>query len=261
MFKPPIPPFPPIDPITLMEAIKNVVKVGKTLYQLIKGALQEDNALTSKEVGETRALKEDQLEIKDVSELSGILANYLARIQTKADSMERDILGECSYFFDELLDLMNDHQEHLAFYQISIPRVERDLERVKRNILGSLKNEIARQISLDNPECRLILSMPPGSKKEKRMLLFTEEVIAKGFEGMISSMKETLTFLADDLQAQIKEGMQKVETKLNHQVAVLEQLDIESEDNRIQAGFIKERAIYLKQLCDYGLTELTGERR
>jgi hypothetical protein len=264
MIKPPFPPIsplPPIDPHKLIETIKNVVNVGKKLYQIIKGALEEDNAQTSKEVGEVRALKEDQLEITDVSELSRILANYLERIQAKADSMERDMLSECSYFFDELLDLMKDYQEQLAFYQISVPRVERDLERAKISIQGSLKSEISRQISLDNPECRSILRMPPGNKKEQRMLLFTEEVIAKGFEGIISKIKETLTVLADELQLQIEEGMHKVEAKIEHQLEILEQLENESEDNKDKVREIKGRAINLQNLCDYGLAELSEERR
>ena len=151
---PPIIPFPPVEGGGVFG---KVIKAVKWLFGLFKKP--------SKEVGESDS--NDSLE--NIERITTIFIDFKEQVHAKAVEIEQAIQEEIGYYVEELHDILSYNDEKVLMYDIHINRISRQIDRISLRVEGVIDNELSKSISLDNFECREIMKMIPGSKKETAM--------------------------------------------------------------------------------------------
>lgn len=247
MIKPPwLPPVPP-DPVRTIGILKWIWNKVKEIFI--------DPARTSEKVGQSKQLKADA-EISDVSELNRILTDYLAGVESKADELEQKLLAELSYFLEEFIDFLKENQESLFAGEQKVSRVEEGFARLKSQLSGSLKKEIARRMSLDNEECRAVLKMVPGEQKKERMNAFTEKVLKEGLEHSVAKMKDAMERYSESIEMWVEDAMERVDMSLRRMVEQYELLQSEAETGEEQRLAVRQKAEFMLSTIDLGVQEL-----
>lgn len=201
MFPPKLP-FPIVNPMV-------IIKVAKKLWSIFfdKDEQQEEVKETISKKASTDI---EKTEINDISELNSILMQFSNALQVKANQIEKEIMKECRYFFEdfkELLDSLNVKNSEFTLFKID--RFQRKLEKIESTIYGTMAAYVSRRISLDDEECRRILKILPGNTKKSRMDDFERAVLIEAVNEVATKIKDAMAEFEEQL-------VQVVEDKMEH---------------------------------------------
>ena len=122
----------------------------------------------SGEIGKTKQQNKNS-SVENVDKIQSILEDYRGQVHREANKIEGAIHDEVAHYVEELNGILLQERELLDKYKIKTKQIERVIERFLRNINGNIDKMLCKKVSLDNPECRNILQMIPGTKKEQVM--------------------------------------------------------------------------------------------
>ena len=156
--------------------IKDIIMLVKTAFDVFKKP--------AKEVAQI-----DQTDsIENIEHILDVFTSTKEKTHIQTIEIEKSVYTEVSYYIEELLQILDDKTEVLEKYGVYTKSMERRLNRIPDSIKGSIDNELSKRISLDNYECKEIIKMIPGTKKE--------EAISRFFS---KSMREALDVCCKDI--------------------------------------------------------------
>ena len=74
-----------------------------------------------------------------------------------------------------------------------------------------MENEISRVISLDNSECKTIVKMLPGEKKEEALKNLLLKAVSNGIEVINEKVSDTVAEINEDFEILIEQAIEKRE--------------------------------------------------
>lgn len=181
----------------LKTAIPSIIKAGINWF---------------KNLGETPQVKPDTpvQTIEDIGEaLSGLRETILREIQPSMKNADDEIT---EYIADQFT-MFEDNAEVIERNQISIHDAKARLNEIPRRAKEFWENQIRRKISLDNPDCRAILKLPSGAKKESDTQKFIEDVLRESLESYAEYFQKSITGIYDGIMSDAKRSVARAESK------------------------------------------------
>ncbi|MFC4803577.1 hypothetical protein [Filifactor villosus] len=212
------PTFPPLGDGT-GEIFGIIIKVVKKLVDLFKKP--------SKEAGKTDSINNNS-SLENIDRITQIFSDFKDQVRLKACEVESAATDEVNYYVDELHDILNDNADKVDKYGIRIKRIEKQINKISSRIKGTIDNELSRKVSLDNPECKEIVKMIPGSKKEVAMNTFLSSSVKEALKKCCSNIHENLDEIYEDVESEIIGAVESIQKENDHLKASLSAID---EDN------------------------------
>lgn len=232
---------PPIPPIGdgAGEIIKKIIKVANKLMGIFKKP--------SKDAGETESIN-DNSSLENIERISQIFIDFKEQVHTRAVDVEQAVADEVSYYVEELHDILSDNNDKVVKYGIHIKRIERQIDRIALRVKGTIDNALSKKVSLDNAECKEIVKMIPGAKKETAMNAFLARSVSSALEACCTEIHESLEEIYDDVKTEIVgavESIQKQNEYLQENFSSIDENDYETTAKKQMVD-----ACFLIDACD-----------
>lgn len=218
------------------ETIGKIVKVIKILLGIWKKP--------SKETGKTDS--NDSLE--NIERIIQIFSDFKEQVHSRAIEIERAVEGEVSYYVEELQDILIENSEQVTKYGINTRRIERQIEKISARTKGIIDNEISKKVSLDNAECKDIVKMIPGEKKEKAMAEFLERTVNTALGTCCTELHSNLNEIYDEVEIEVigaVETIQKQAERLQESFSAIDETNYEETAKKQIAD-----ACFLNDVCE-----------
>lgn len=228
-------PFPPTGG-GMGRTVGTIIKVLKTLMEVFKKP--------SKEAGNT----DSNDSFDNIERITQIFSDFKEQVHARAVEIEKAVECELDYYVEELQDILLENLEKVTKYGIHKRRIEKQIEKISTRVKGIIDNELSKKVSLDNAECREIIKMIPGSKKEAAMADFLKRTVSSSLDVCCSELHATLNEIYDDVEIEIigtVESIQKQAERLKESFAVVDENNYEETVKKQMAD-----AYYLADVCD-----------
>lgn len=196
--------------------VGTIIKIVKTIFGMCKKS--------SKEAGKTES--NDSLE--NIERITQIFVDFNEQVHAKAVEVEKSVENEVRYYVEELFDIFTENAEKVAKYGIHTKRIERQIDRISSRVKGTIDNEISKKVSLDNLECREIVKMIPGTKKETAMGVFFTKSIKEALEICCAEIQSSLDEIYDDVETEVVGVVESIQKQIEQSQACFAAVD---EDN------------------------------
>lgn len=208
-------------PSNIIEVVGEILMGGlKYLWDSLKVRKKK----ASKQVSEQEAIQQGEEKVSDIIEVSRILNQLLEDLNPSIQKVEDDIIDEIAYYLEEFIGFIKEKEEILTSKGIRVIRIVNELERIKKKFRGELSKRVNRELSLDNIECREILSMRAGEKKKDKMDAFVDVTFERVLQDMIYDIKEEILYVAKDIRDVIKEDIELIKYNLKEKTEAYQQL-------------------------------------
>lgn len=201
----------------------------------------------SKEAGKTDSMN-DNSSLENINKITEILSDFKEQIHIKLLDVENAVCDEVNFYLEELHDILDENSNKVDKYGINIKRIEREIDRISSSIHGVIDNEISKKVSLDNAECKEILKMIPGLKKEQAMNLFFNQVVKNSLEVCCEKIRSNLDEIYEDVEIEIIGMIESIQKQNELIQESLNSIDKENYEETAKNQMID--AYYLIDVCN-----------
>jgi len=216
--------------------IRTIVKVIKTLVDIFKKPAEE-------------AGKTDQTNsLENIERLTQIFTDFKEQVHARAIEVEKAVEGEVGYYVEELHDILDENEEKVIKYGIKTKRIERQIDKISSRVKGVIDNELSKKVSLDNNECREIVKMIPGAKKENAMSDFFSKSVKGALDVCCTEIRSSLEEIYDDVEAEVigtVDSIQKQAEQLQNSFSSIDETNYEESAKKQMI-----EAYFLSDVCD-----------
>ena len=194
-------PFPPIgggDGGT----IGKIIKAIKIIIDIFKKP--------SEEAGKTDSVN-DNSSLENIDRITQIFSDFKDQVHTKALDVENAVGEEVNFYVEELHDILQENSNKVDKYGVRIKRIERQIDKISSKVKGTIDNEISKKVSLDNAECKEIIKMIPGSKKEQAMNSFLNESVKNALEVCCGEIRSSLEEIYEDVETEVVGAVESIQ--------------------------------------------------
>lgn len=231
-------PFPPIgggDGGTIGKIIKAI--------KLIRDIFRKP----SEEAGKTDSVN-DNSSLENIDRITQIFSDFKDQVRVKALEVENAVGEEVNFYIEELHDILHENSNKVDKYGIHIKRIERQIDKISSKVKGIIDNEISKKVSLDNAQCKEIVKMIPGIKKEQAMNSFLNESIKNALEVSCEEIRSILEEIYEDVEFETVgtvEAIQKQNELLKERLSSVDKDNYEETAKRQITD-----AYYIMDACD-----------
>jgi len=229
-------------PVPVGDILKIVLKAVKTLSYIFNKPAEE-------------AGKTDQIDsIENIERITQIFADFKEKVHVKTVEIEKTVEGEVNYYVEELHAILDENADAVDKYGIRTRQIEREIDRISAGVKGTIDNELSKMVSLDNAECKEIVKMLPGAKKESAMSEFFSKSIKHALDVFCTEFHSDLDEIYEDVEVEIVgavDTIQKRAEQLQSSFAAIDEADYEKTARKQMV-----EAYYKKDVCDLTLNLL-----
>lgn len=178
----------------------------------------------AEKIGKTDSVNQNS-SVQDVDKVVEIFQNYKQSVQEHTVDVERKVYEEAHTYVRELEDQLSQKPELTEKYQIRIDRVNKNMQRALSRCTGCIDDEVSKGVSLNQAECRAIIKMLPGERKEQAMEQYMQKVLRKAIDKWYGQFREALTDIVEDAEEEIMEKIGNVEAETERQSRMLKELE------------------------------------
>lgn len=168
------------------------------------------NRSTSENISATREYNENTATVNEFEILSKELDSWKADIATKAKDIELKIYKDCYEIlnnFREQVKELNQVKFGDKNLNVNIKRIEKTIHNLNKEIQSTMKIYLLDKVSLDNKECKDILSMKQGKAKKNSMNDFLDKNLKNALKSLDKKIKSLLSdeleFLKEDMKLKL----------------------------------------------------------
>lgn len=218
--------------------IRKIIKVVKTIFDIFKKP--------SKEAGSTDSIN-DNSSLDNIDRITEIFVDFKEQISSKATEIENSVEAEIRYYSEELHDILNEHSDMVDAYGIRFIRIEKQIDKLAAKVKGSIENEISKKVSLDNAQCREIVKMIPGAKKEQAMHTFLTNTVKSALEICCSDMRDILSDIYNEVEESVIGAVDAIQKKNKDILDKISAIDTENYADTAKKQIID--AYYMIDVC------------
>lgn len=216
--------------------IGTAIKIIKTLAGILKR--------TSEEAGKTEG--NDSLE--NIERITQIFEDFKEQVHSRALEVEKAVEGEVNYYVEELHDILFEHNEKVTKYGIHIKRIERQIDKISSRVKGTIDNELSKRVSLNNAECKEIIKMIPGTKKESAMSDFFSKSVAGALDVCCTYIHSSLDEIYDDVEAEVVGAVEAIQKQTEQLQGSFSAIDEKNYEETAKKQMVD--AYFLNDVCD-----------
>lgn len=229
------PSFPPIDGGG-GGLIGKIVKAIKTLVDIFKKPAEE-------------AGKTDQTNsLENIERITQIFADFKEQVHARAIEIEKAVEGEVGYYVEELHNILDENKEKVTRYGIRTKRIERQIDKISSRVKGTIDNELSKRVSLDNAQCKEIVKMIPGAKKESAMSEFFSKSIKGALDVCCTEMHSSIDEIYDDVEAEVVGAVDSIQRQAEQLQNTFSSIDETNYEETARRQMVE--AYYLSDVCD-----------
>ena len=179
-------------------AVMGAVEAGKKI------------GLISDDIGKTEALTETST-VSQVEKMSQDVRKYYNDYKPKAETKEEIAQKNIEILFNDIKAKFQEERQLANDYGMST--LDRKKDRLCRDIEGTITDAIRTKLSLDDSECKKILSMPAGDEKLRKMNEFAERTIQNANKDLENKIRTAMREVKDDITRFLQNKMDEQEEK------------------------------------------------
>ena len=225
------------------EVVKVVINVVKKIWDMVTKKPAED--------GSKLDSVNDNSSLENIDKITEIFSGFKSQVHQRSVEIENAMKEEVDFYIDELRELLLEYQETTDKYEIRMSRIERKIDRILPRLDGIIDHEISKKVSLDDMECRQLMKMIPGEKKEKALQEFLETVIKNALEVCCSTLNENLEEIFSEVEEEIIGKVEYLQNNSAVQFSKLEELRADNQQEKVRQMLAE--ANYIVDVC--GLVE------
>lgn len=179
-------------------------------------------------VAEEKSYDKNEDSIHMTDRLNEILVAFSDGYYRDADRIEKNCIKLLEKYYDELINIIEDGS-HQAFNTANLKALKAGKKRIPKMVMGSIKNPLAKRMSLDDSECLSILKMDSGAEKKRAMTRFTNKVINEALSNLSQNVKAVLNEQCDDIQEYLTDVLEEQEKSILTQKELYEKMSKDDE--------------------------------
>ena len=180
-----------IEKIGEFTGIDAISDVGEAIQDVCSGY--------SSNVGVESSYDRNTANVYSTEKLNELLMTFSEKSLKKSEELEKRCIQMAEEYCDTFIQFL---QETSAIIKdtSNLKRVERNRSKIKGAIMGSVKNPMAKRMSLDDSECLRILKLDSGTEKKKQMKKFSKKVINEAFSNLSVKVRDVLNEQSEDIE-------------------------------------------------------------
>lgn len=197
-----------------MAAIPSIIEVGKKFFDKLLDAPQmtQNNSVS---------------DIEQISKALGELREHI--LQESKPTVENASDSIMSYLEEQLFTL-EDKKDLLAKYEISSRSVEHKMQDINRRLANFWHDTIYKKISLDDSQCRAILTLPAGERKNAELANFTDKVLSETLTEYAELVRGELGKIYVDFEGEVSRSVSRLENSVRDYSQIVQSMDEKDDD-------------------------------
>jgi len=197
-----------------MAAIPSIIEVGKKFFEKIIDAPQ----MTKKNT------------FDDIEQISKSLGELREHILQESKPTVENASNSIMTYLEEQLFTLEDKKDLLAKYEISSRSVEHKLQEINRRLGNFWHDAIYKKISLDDSQCRAILTLPSGEKKNAELANFTNKVLSETLDEYAELVRKELGKIYVDFEVEVSRSVSRLENSVREYSEIVQSMDEKDDD-------------------------------
>ena len=214
------------DPI---KAIGEIIAAVKTVADIFKKS--------SEEAGKTDS--DDSKE--NIENIIEIFTRFKEQIHERTVNVEKAVA-------EEFHDILQENAEKVVKYGIHTKRIDREIDKVSTRVKKTIDNELSKKVSLDNTECKQIIRMIPGAKKESAMEDFFSKSVREALESGCAELHSSLDEIFEDVETEVIGAVESIQRQAEQLQSGFSEIDEKNYEETAKKQMVE--AYYLSDVCN-----------
>lgn len=198
----------------------------------------------SEEISQESSYDKQSANLYTTERLNEILVSFSEKYLKHSVEIENQCIKSVEDYCDSLIRFLEDSAK-ITNDTSNLRRVKNNRSQIRKTITGSVKEPLAKRMSLDDSECLKILKMDSGSKKKEEMKAFSEKVIYDALCNLSVNVRRELDEQSESIEdyfTTFSESREKEVENIKKQYDSMLQTGI-AEESEIEKGCIKPLVI------------------
>lgn len=179
--------FPPFDPLKFIKMVKKIIDIFKR---------------PSEETGKIESINNNST-LENIDRITQVCSGFKQQAHSKLIEVENLICDEINHYIEEFYFILEENEERTNKYRIRTNLIKREIDKIASRVKGTIDIELSKKISLDNSECKSIMKMIPGSKKETAMNSFLNAAVKQSLEECCKQIRSSLDEIYEDIETEV----------------------------------------------------------
>lgn len=179
--------FPPFDPLKFIKMVKKIFDIFKK---------------PSEETGKIESINNNST-LENIDRITQVCSGFKQQAHSKLIEVENLICDEINHYIEEFYFILEENEERTNKYRIRTNLIKREIDKIVSRVKGTIDIELSKKISLDNSECKSIMKMIPGSKKETAMNSFLNAAVKQSLEECCKQIRSSLDEIYEDIETEV----------------------------------------------------------
>lgn len=163
--------------------------------------------------------------VQQVERVNNIFVEFYEDMEERAEEIEELCIEYVENYFEELTEILEKSGEGILKKQ-NFQKLSATKRKIRSDISGAIREDIATKISMDNMECKEILRMKNAEMRAERMEEYCELVVERAVNKLNNKVEKTLRKQSNEIIRFLEEYLEKRELELEKKVEQLEELEI-----------------------------------
>lgn len=181
----------------------------------------------------------DNPSLSNIDHIYKIFAEFKRSAQQSSEKVEDVIKGEVSHWVDAVMEMIADKESITGKYGINLRHIKKKMNEIPEGINGVVDFELSKKISLDNYECKEIMKMPSGDKRQGKMQTFLKKSIYDSLNVCCKKIETGLLNALDEISEEITGAVEEIQKHSEYSLNQLKKME-EDNDEEMTAKIINQ---------------------
>ncbi len=184
---------------------ETVEKIGDTIgnatgwYGISDAGLAIQN-IFSGNIARESSYDKNVANVLTTERLNEMLVSFSEEYLHHCERLEEQCVEEVERYCNTLIQLIRESSE-LTKNTSNLKRAEKSLSRIRSTIIGSVKEPLAKRMSLDDSECLKILKQESGKEKKEKMRKFSKKIINEALDNLGLKVREAIREQTEEIES------------------------------------------------------------
>lgn len=167
--------------------------------------------------------------VQQVERVNNIFVDFYDEMESRAEEIEESCIEYVESYFEELVGILEESGKGILKKQ-NFTKLASTKRKIRSDISGAIRDEIASKISMDNYECKEILRIRDADTRAEEMDEYCQNVVEKAVDKLNRKVEKTLRKQNNEIISFLEEYLEKRELELAKKVEQLEELESSCSD-------------------------------
>lgn len=181
----------------------------------------------------------DNSSVNNINHIYKIFEEFKKNTKQSSEKAENVIKGEVYHWVDAVTEMIVDKESITVKYGINTRHIKKKMEEIPEGINGVIDTELSKKVSLDNYECREIMKIPSGDKRQEKMQTFLNNSIYDSIYFCCKKIKTRLLNALDEVSEEMTSVVEEIQKRSEYSLDQLRKIE-EDHDEEITVKIINQ---------------------